>query len=153
MGYEGPDADHVDIEFLKQLDVGRDVVQRLTRQSDQKARAGLEAQALELSEAVEPVRERALGVQAGIDVRIGCLEAQQVAVGPGLFERGVGRRLELAQGERDHEASLSLDAPNEFEQVRELEARILAGLQHHGAKAGGLDLPRAGQGLPRLRPQ
>ena len=84
-------------------------------------------------------------MDAVVEGAVGGLEAQQVAVGPGLAPRGQLRPRPLAQAQRDGQRRLGLDPAHELGHPVGRDARVFARLEHDRAVAELDGLTGAGE--------
>ena len=82
-----------------------------------------------------------------VELVVGRLEAQQVAVGAGLAPRGEVLLGSLAEAQRHGEPGLGLDALHDVRHPARFEPVVLARLQHDGAPAPDLGVVGAREDL------
>ena len=145
----GADADHVEVEAAERVDVVGDARIRLAGDADHDAAPRLIAELAKLREDAEAVGDapRQVRVDEPVELLVGGLEAQEVAVGAGLTPGGEVLVRPLAEAERDGEPGLRLDTAHDAGDPLGLEAVVLARLDDHGAPVPRLGVVGAGEHL------
>ena len=86
MGEEGADADHVEVELFEEFDVAGQHLVGLAGNAHHDAAADLVADLAQFAQDRDAVSETSplLGMDGSVERGVGCLEAQQIAIGAGF---------------------------------------------------------------------
>jgi len=146
---ERPDADHVEIEMAERIDVPCQRCERLAGDADHHAAADLVAKLAQLPENGNPVGDPARQgrMDECVEVRVGGLEAKQIAIGARLAPRGEVLGWPLADAQRDGQRRLAADAAHDAREPFSGDAVVLARLHHDRAVAEADGLAGAGENL------
>ena len=149
VGDEGADAAHMRLEGLNEFQVLGQTGRSLVGRAYHKAAAHLEADVLQVLEALHPVcKGHGSGVELLIMRLVRRLVAEQVAVCPGVIEGLVICPRHLPQGEGHGAVGVvGFDGPKEPAHAGNGKGPVLAALENEGAKAQPVALGAAGENI------
>ena len=149
MGNEGTDADHVEVEGLKEFDVAGEHLVGLAGDANHDSAADLVAEGAQFAEEGDAVADgrAAAGMDGGVERGVGGLEAEEITVGPGFAPEAKFIGQALAEAEGDGERGFVFYGAKNLSEPCGLDSEVLAGLQDDRAEAEFDCGARAGKNL------